>query len=426
MVEMKKKWAERLGNIPQNWKISKISSIYNQRKTKVSDKDYSPLSVTMQWIVPQLETAAKSDAHDDRKLVKKWDFVINSRSDRRWSCWISDFDWSVSLINTVMQPKEKMDPWYFNWLFHTKQFADEFYKRWHWIVDDLRTTNWQDMKHIDIPMPSLDLQKKISSLLDKEVFKINDLYSDIKNEIEKLNSYKKSIINEIVTKWIDLNREMKKSWIVWVDMIPDKWSVKRLKYIVNSISKWNWITKDDVVIDWDIQCIRYWEIYSKYDNYFTETESLTNIDKIDKPKYISKGDILFAWTWELIEEIWKNIVYMWDNPCLAWWDIIIVKHSCNPYFLNYALNSTYSQNQKSCGRFKLKVVHISWTNIWNLLIALPPKEEQDIIAETLNVKCSKIDNVIKNKKKQLEILEKYIKSTIYEYVTGKKEIPSNF
>ena len=102
---MKNSGVEWIGEIPEEWEVSKIGQLYEERRTKVSDTVYPPLSVTMQGILPQLETAAKSDAHDDRKLVLKGDFAINSRSDRRGSCGISEHDGSVSLINTVIHPK---------------------------------------------------------------------------------------------------------------------------------------------------------------------------------------------------------------------------------------------------------------------------------------------------------------------------------
>lgn len=92
-----------LGVIPSEWTLSKIGNLYSLRNEKVSDKDYPPLSVTMNGIVPQLETAAKSDDGDNRKLVRVGDFAINSRSDRRGSCGISEYDGSVSLINTVLR-----------------------------------------------------------------------------------------------------------------------------------------------------------------------------------------------------------------------------------------------------------------------------------------------------------------------------------
>lgn len=87
-VRMKDSGLEWLGEIPDKWRLSRIGSVYELRNLKVSDKDYIPLSVTKKGVVPQLETAAKTNAHDDRKLVKKGDFVINSRSDKRFLWYI--------------------------------------------------------------------------------------------------------------------------------------------------------------------------------------------------------------------------------------------------------------------------------------------------------------------------------------------------
>ena len=89
MREMKDSGIEWIGYIPKNWNMSKIGSLYTQRNEKVSDKEYQPLSVTMQGVLPQLASAAKTDDGDNRKLVRVGDFAINSRSDRRGSCGIS-------------------------------------------------------------------------------------------------------------------------------------------------------------------------------------------------------------------------------------------------------------------------------------------------------------------------------------------------
>ena len=166
MAMMKNSTAEWLGDIPVDWSVSQIGNYYELRNEKVSDVDFAPLSVTMKGIVPQLATAAKSDDHNNRKLVRKGDFAINSRSDRRGSCGISKYDGSVSLINTILTPRGKMEPRYYDWLFHTEQFADEFYKWGHGIVDDLWTTRWQEMKKILIVSPPLSEQQVIADYLD--------------------------------------------------------------------------------------------------------------------------------------------------------------------------------------------------------------------------------------------------------------------
>lgn len=198
-AEMKDSGIEWIGNVPAGWTINKIDSVYSLRNEKVSDKDYMPLSVTMKGIVPQLESAAKTNDGDNRKLVRKGDFAINSRSDRRGSCSISELDGSVSLINLVLKPRGEMNNRYYNWLFHTEKFADEFYKWGHGIVDDLWTTRWIDMRKISVPMPPLSEQKEIADYLDNKCAQIDELISAKQSQIDALESYKKSLIYEFVT-----------------------------------------------------------------------------------------------------------------------------------------------------------------------------------------------------------------------------------
>ena len=208
MRKMKPSGVEWIGDIPQEWEVSRIGYLFSERKVKVSDKEYEPLSVTMQGIVPQLSTAAKTDAHDDRKLVCNGDFVINSRSDRRGSCGISKYDGSVSLINIVLKPRIEISQQYYNWLFKSSAFSDEFYKWGHGIVDDLWTTNWQDMKHIYISLLPLPEQQRIAEFLDRKCAEIDSVISKTKATIEQYKSLKQSVITQAVTKGIRLDRPM--------------------------------------------------------------------------------------------------------------------------------------------------------------------------------------------------------------------------
>ena len=422
MREIKDSQQKWLGSIPTSWQCANIGLLYSLRNEKVSDKDYPPLSVTMKGVVPQLETAAKTDAHDDRKLVKTGDFAINSRSDRRGSCGISEYDGSVSLINTILTPREEMNPHYYNWLFHTSQFADEFYRWGHGIVDDLWTTRWQEMKNIVVAVPPISEQETIATVLDGEIAKVDALIANQQAQIEKLKQYKQSLITEVVTKGLDPNAPMKDSKVESIGRIPAHWILKRAKYVATSLVKGNGITKEEVFDDGDIQCVRYGEIYSKYDCAFVSTFSKTKKEMMSSPRYISYGDILFAGTGELVEEIGKNIVYLGTEPCLAGGDIVVMSHNQNPEYLNYVLYGTCSQTQKSKGKAKLKVVHISATEIGNVIVALPPLDEQKEIAAYINKKCEHINRLIAIKKKKIELLGKYKRSVIYEYVTGKKEV----
>ena len=249
MREMKDSGIEWVGAIPQDWQLSKIGSLYTQRNEKVSDKDYQPLSVTMQGILPQLATAAKTDDGDNRKLVRVGDFAINSRSDRRGSCGISPLDGSVSLINIILTPRTAMHPGYYNWFFHTTLFADEFYKWGHGIVADLWTTRWQEMKSITVPVPEYAEQERIAAFLDAECAVIDAVLEKTRASIEEYKKLKQAIITQAVTKGIRGDRPMKDSGIEWIGDIPAEWSVVRQKYFWNTIESGVSVNAADKPVD---------------------------------------------------------------------------------------------------------------------------------------------------------------------------------
>ncbi len=275
-----------------------------------------------------------------------------------------------------------------------------------------------------------ETQQKIASYLDSKCSKIEETIQNQQQVIEKLKAYKQSLITETVTGKIKIQNgkafgkyeEYKDSGVEWIGEIPSGWECKRLKFIITSFKKGNGITKDEVFADGDTPCVRYGELYTKYNYSFTECFSKTKKDVLQTLQYFSYGDILFTCTGELIEEIGKNTVYLGNKKCLAGGDLIIASHSQNPSFLSYALNSNYAQTQKSMGKAKLKVVHISAREIGNILTILPSIEEQEEIANFLDKQCIAIESAIMQKQKIIEKLTEYKKSLIYECVTGKKVV----
>ena len=424
MRQMKDSGIEWIGEIPEEWNLIKIGSIFRCRNEKVNDTDYPPLSVTRNGIVPQMENVAKSDANDNRKMVKANDFVINSRSDRKQSCGVSALEGSVSLINTVLftENTDAVLPDYTNLIMKNYGFAEEFYRWGHGIVADLWTTRWQEMKSIVLPLPNTKQQRIIVEFVQEKISQIDSLIAHEEATIEELKAYKQSAIAEAVTKGLDKSVTMKDSGVKWIGKIPESWEIKKAKFLANTFSKGSGITKEDIVLDGDSPCVRYGEIYTKYNTYFENCVTRTNLSNVSSPQYFSYGDILFVCTGELVEEIGKNIVYLGNEQCLAGGDIIVMRHSQNPLYLSFALNSYISQCQKSCNKAKLKVVHISAGDIGNVLIAVPSLKEQNDISEFLKEKCVKIDRLISIKQQKIEELKEYKKSLIYEYITGKKEV----
>jgi len=197
--DMKSSSVKWIGEIPSHWACLKIGSLFSQRKEKVSDKDYAPLSVTKMGILPQLENAAKTNDGDNRKLVCIGDFVINSRSDRKGSCGVSDLDGSVSLINLVLTPRNEWNNCYAHYLLRSQPFSEEYYRYGRGIVADLWTTRFSEMKNILLPVPPREEQDQIVRFLDWKVSEINRLINIKRKEIERLEELKKAVVSHAVT-----------------------------------------------------------------------------------------------------------------------------------------------------------------------------------------------------------------------------------
>lgn len=213
-----------LGVIPEHWSLTRLGSYFEERKTKVSDKDFAPLSVTKQGILPQLDSAAKTNDGDNRKLVKKGDFVINSRSDRKGSSGIANEDGSVSLINIVMKLKS-INSSFCNYLLKSNAFVEENYRIGHGIVADLWTTRYDEMKNIKIGVPSPEEQTAIAAFLDDKTAKIDRAIAQKEKMIALLKERKQIIIQNAVTKGLDPNAKMKDSGVEWIGEIPEGWEV---------------------------------------------------------------------------------------------------------------------------------------------------------------------------------------------------------
>jgi len=422
MREMKDSGVEWIGTIPTNWKLNKIGTLYDERSTKVNDSESPPLSVTKQGIVPQLETAAKTDNGDNRKLIKKNDFVINSRSDRRGSCGISEYEGSCSLINTVLRPRKNMCNTYYGYVFRSERFADEFYRWGNGIVDDLWSTKWSNMKRIYIPSPTLDEQKCIADYLDEKCSKIDAIIEKQQTVIEKLKAYKLSVITEAVTKGLNPDVKMKDSGIKWVDSIPSKWENRKMLSIL-SMRVVDGPHESPELFDEGIPYISATAVVNGKIDFslmrgYISSEYCDECDKRYKPK---QGDILVI---KLGASTGKVAMVETNDRFNIWVPLAAVR--CNeeafPRFVYYAFQSDYF----------LRQMELSWTfgtqqtlgvkTIEQLRILVPPISEQGEISTYLDIKCSAIDNVIAHKEAIIEKLTSYKKSLIYEVVTGKKEI----
>ena len=410
---------EWIGMVPGDWKLSTIGSVYQVRNTKVSDTDYPPLSVTMNGVVPQLATAAKTDAHDARKLVQSGDFVINSRSDRRGSCGISPYTGSVSLINTVLEPRERMNAQYYDWLFHTIQFADEFYKNGHGIVDDLWTTGWQEMKRIIIPMPSLDIQEKIAVFLNKKCDQIDSTISQSKTSIEEYKAWKSSIIYEAVTHGLDSNAEMKDSGVKWIGEMPGHWERTKISNCFTVIGSGTTPQSSDAAYyGGNVSWLQSGDLNGGIVSETAKTLTQAALNQYSALRIYKAPYIAIAMYGASIAN--ASIIELDSCTNQACCVLSTPKKDFDLEYVFYAILS--AKNELLISARGGTQPNISQDIIKRLLLPIPPLSEQKNIVRKLNQLTRSIDNLIKEKLYLIGDLESYKKSLIYEVVTGKRRV----
>ncbi len=395
-----------LNSIPNHWESHKIRELFVERNEKVSDKDYPPLSVSKAGVVPQIATVAKTNDGDNRKLVKKGDFAINSRSDRRGSSGISNYDGSVSLINIVLKPRSFVNGRYMHYLLKSHYFIEEFYRNGRGIVADLWTTRYTEMKSIYLPVPSIEEQDQIVSFLDWKLMKINKLIRAKKKQIALLNEQKQVIIHNAVTKGVDPNVPMKDSGIEWIGQIPQEWVVNRLKTQISlSTSKKN---RDN-------------EFYIGMENIQSWTGKYVSTTEIDSEgicNIFENNNILFG---KLRPYLAK--VYLTENNGVCSSEFLVLKNFNGILrYMFYVLLSYKFIDLVNSSTYGAKMPRANWGFIGNCSIPIPSLEEQNKIASYLDDKCYKIENLKAKIQNEIELLYEYRTRLISDVVTGKVDV----
>lgn len=204
-----------------------------------------------------------------------------------------------------------------------------------------------------------------------------------------------------------------------VGLIPEDWELKKIGE-VGKFSKGQGVKKDESSSG-DLPCIRYGEIYTKHNDFIKEFYSFISPSIALTAKKIFQGDILFAGSGETKEEIGKCVAFINSFVAYAGGDIVILSpQNSNSTFLGYLLNAPLIQNQKASRGQGDAVVHISASQLSQIVIPLPPTlVEQEAITTVL----SDTDAWIASLEAQIAKKKLIKQGTMQELLTGKRRLP---
>jgi len=417
--EYKDSEVEWLGKVPQHWNIKRVGSLFEERREKVNDVDYPPLSVTMQGIVPQLDNAAKTDAGDNRKLVKAGDFVINSRSDRKGASGISPLTGSVSLISIVMSPR-KYNSQFFHHLFRCQAFQEEFYRYGKGIVADLWSTNSSELKNILIPDLPEEEANRIAVFLDHETAKIDTLIEKQQQLIQLLKEKRQAVISHAVTKGLNPNAPMKDSGMEWLGEVPEHWVACSLKHHAKVIDCKHITAEflDDGFPLASIGEVKEWYVNLTSAKFTSEKFYLDLIGGDRKPV---SGDIIYSRN----ATVGEAALVATEMPDFAMGqDVCLIRLDRNllPEYIMHVLKSPVISRQLELTMVGSTFKRINVDDIRNFNLAMPPVEEQIQIVEHLEKILSKYDQIIYGAQQSIELMQERRTALISAAVTGKIDV----
>lgn len=411
---------EWIGEIPTSWELYKGKYMFTQRNLRGNTIELQLLSPTQKYgVVPQSVYEDRSGMNAVKlnenanlsalKTIHKGDFCISLRS-FQGGFEYSEYEGVVSPAYQVFYPVVKVARGYYKYLFKDSGFIEKM-NSYTMTLRDGKNIAFADFGNTYIPCPPVDEQQRIADFLDTKCAEIDALTADIQAQIDTLEQYKRSVITETVTKGLNPNAEMKDSGVQWIGNMPSHWEVIRGKYILRYMQKP--VREDDGVIT----CFRDGEVTlrsNRREDGFTMSDKEIGYQGIDVGDLVVHGMDGFAGSIGISDSRGKA------SPVLN----VLDTDQNKRYIMYYLRSMAYSDVFLALATgIRVRSCDLRWNKLADLSYPVPPLGEQKAIVEHIDAVLAKADAVISDKKAQLATLDEYKKSLIFEYVTGKKEVP---
>ena len=421
MRKMKDSGIEWLEKVPIDWNIERLQwHLYEINVKNNPIKTTNILSLTnKRGVIPYEEKGAQGNIskenYNEYKIAYKDTIVANSMNILIGSVGYSNYEGCVSPVYYVFKEHVGSNLKFINYIMQTVQFQKELRKYANGILEIRLRVSADDILKTKVAIPSLLEQQKIVLFLDEKCKDINDAIVEVENQVNLLEEYKKSIITEKITFGIKKNIKTKHTNYMYWECIPEDWSLIDIKYLFEIVKR---IAGKE---GYDVLSVTQngLKVKDLSNNEGQIAESYANYQFVYPTDFVMNHmDLLTGWVdcstmFGVTSPDYRVFKLRDKNNNLTYYKYVLQSCYFNKVF--YSLGNGVS----NLGRWRLQTDSFN-----NFLFPVPSYEEQKQIAEYLDKKCNEIDAIIEEKKKQIEMLEQYKKSIIYEYVTGKKEVPN--
>lgn len=413
---MKESGIDWIGQIPEEWDISKIKfttqlngRIGWQGLTSAEYKEEGPYLITGTDFhngTINFETAVHIDekrwSEASQIQVEDGDLLITKDGTVGKVAIISGLDDKASLNSGVLriQTIDEIDRRFLYYVL----LSDEFWMWFNYTNSGASTILHLYQNVFDeftFTFPQKNEQQKIADFLDKKTAQLDKVKVLLEEQIQKLKDYRASLIYETVTKGLDKTVPMKDSGIDWIGQVPEGWGVERLKYLVE-ISTGTSNTQDRTVESEGYPFFVRSQNVEKLPTYTHDTEAI-----------LTAGDGVGV----------GKVFHYYKGKFTAHQRVYILSNFKNieSKFLFYYV-SINLKNEVSLGGAKSTVDSIRMPMLSNFMVSIPSSTEQHNISNYLDCEIKRIQAMIEIKQNQIENIDKQRQTLIYDYVTGKRRV----
>ncbi len=417
-----------LADVPEHWEIRRIKYVFREQDKRSESGLEDLLSVSHYTGVTKKsdkvgtgEMISNASTLVGYKIVEKGDLVINIMLAWNGSLGISKFNGITSPAYCVYKSLIGGER-YFGYLFRTKNAQQEFKKQSTGIIDSRLRLYSDKFFNIKTVIPSLSEQTAIANFLDYKTAKIDRFIRKKKQLIKLLNEQKAEIINNAVTKGLNLKAKMKPSGIEWLSELPDNYLLEGFNK--NVFLKHGFQFRDEHFSKDGIRVVKITQL-SPEGILRLEKASFVPIDYEQKFKniIIHDCDILMALTGGTIGKIIRANI---DNEVLLQnyrvGNFYPLNEKLLKDFLYWQLKSEFVQAQMKFHVRETGQPNIGKGDFRKILLVVPPIIEQEQIINLIKTETHKIDKTILTIQKEILLVEEYRTSLIAEAVTGKIDV----
>lgn len=408
-----------LGDIPEHWEVKRIKDVVTKTGSGVT-----PLGGSSVYVDAGIIFIRSQNVHNDGLRLDNVSFITEEAHNKMRGSELRPLDILINITGAsigrtcIVPPNIKKANINQHIIFlrisGKKVFFISEYMKSIFVKDYILSVQLGSSKealtqgqllNMPIVLPPISEQTAIANYLDQKTAQIDKKVDLLSQKIEKYKELKKSLINETVCRGLDKNVKLKPSGIDWIGDIPEHWEVKRVKEMFD-VGRGRAISQNELIEG------------GRYPVFSSQTENYGCLGYINTYDFNTN---LLTWTTDGVNAgtvFMRSGKFNCTNICGT---LLPNSKTIHLEFMKYSVQESTKHNK----RIDTNGAKIMSNEMRIIFVVYPPFTEQTAIAEYLDEKTSKIDQITTNLSQQIEALKELRKTLINEVVTGKLKVVDN-